>query len=78
MFVPFSLPLSSELYRLTDPYCWCCWCCRLQLALQDVKDGFGGLGPISDEKDRVTLVRLYLLGLSYAMGVVPKGEKAAG
>lgn len=50
----------------------------LQLALQDVKDGFGGLGPISDENDRVTLVRLYLLGLSYAMGVVPKGEKAVG
>lgn len=51
---------------------------QLQLALQDVKDGFSGLGPLSDEKDRVTLVRLYLLGLSYAMAVVPKGDKAAG
>ncbi|CAM9435783.1 unnamed protein product [Ectocarpus sp. 6 AP-2014] len=48
------------------------------LALQDVKDGFGGLGPISDENDRVTLVRLYLLGLSYAMGIVPKGKEAVG
>lgn len=43
-----------------------------------MKDGFSGLGPISDEGDRVTLVRLYLLGLSYAMGVVPRGEMAVG
>ncbi|CAN0417434.1 unnamed protein product, partial [Laminaria digitata] len=48
------------------------------LALRDVKEGFAGLGPISDERDRVTLVRLYLVGLSYAMGVMPKGEVAAG
>eukprot|EP00903_Cladosiphon_okamuranus_P007913 g7641.t1 len=48
------------------------------LALQDVKDGFAGLGPISDEGDRVTLVRLYLVGLSYAMGIVPVGKEAAG
>jgi len=50
----------------------------VQLALQDVKDGFAGLGPISDEADRVTLVRLYLLGLSYAMGIVPKGKDVVG
>eukprot|EP00752_Nemacystus_decipiens_P012726 g11275.t1 len=48
------------------------------LALQDVKDGFAGLGPISDEGDRVTLVRLYLIGLSYAMGIVPVGKEAVG
>eukprot|EP00904_Undaria_pinnatifida_P000684 jgi/Undpi1/10616/HiC_scaffold_29.g13066.m1 len=48
------------------------------LALTDVKEGFAGLGPISDERDRVTLVRLYLVGLSYAMGVMPKGEAAVG
>ena len=50
----------------------------LQLALRDVKEGFAGLGPISDERDRVTLVRLYLVGLSYAMGVMPKGEGVVG
>lgn len=50
----------------------------MQLALQDVKDGFAGLGPISDEGDRVTLVRLYLVGLSYAMGIVPVGKEAVG
>lgn len=50
----------------------------IKLALQDVKDGFAGLGPLSDEVDRVTLIRLYFVGLSYAMGILPKGPDSVG